>query len=142
MGREVVVAVARWVEERGPHRDARDWSNAKAMCTRPKNPRVTTRSLRVSAGRALAAREAKGGRGKETNKQRKHRGARRDTASTSEQWTRAGGGRASGRARKKGEGHDTIRRHAAFCARVCRLQDVVAKPHLPERAASRAGTVK
>ena len=31
-------AVGRWVEERGPHRDGRDWSNAKAMGTRPKIP--------------------------------------------------------------------------------------------------------
>lgn len=38
LGREVVVPpVAAW-EERGPHRDGRDWSNAKAMCTRPKIP--------------------------------------------------------------------------------------------------------
>lgn len=31
-------AVRRWVEERGPHRDGRDWSNAEAMGTRPKIP--------------------------------------------------------------------------------------------------------
>jgi hypothetical protein len=31
-------ADGRWVEERGPHRDGRDWSNAEAMDTRPKIP--------------------------------------------------------------------------------------------------------